>query len=179
MLAGELGLAICAERIGRVIWQVRASFRAVEDKVRRDVDEPDAASGRSPREKVRPLAVHGLRPFALALGSVHGGVSRGVDNDGRLMARKSALDLRGICYIEQRARQCNQLVHFRYCSLQLAPQLPTRAGHEHLHGKHSAFLSKAPATSFAASVGVLPSTSGHSIPIAGSFHNTTRSSSGA
>ena len=91
--------------------------------------------------------------------------------------RHHPVELRRLRQITGHTVECRYLPQRHQTARQLPAGLAGRAGEQHLHSNTSASASSTPALSLAESSGA-PS-SGQSMPIAGSFHITLRSCSGA
>jgi len=95
-LAGLFAPRISALRIDRMVLPVRLARRAVEDVVGRDVDQRQMLRSGRCGDDSGAVAVHPERLHGVALGLVHGGVGRGVDDRGRLVRGDGGGDRRRV-----------------------------------------------------------------------------------
>ena len=177
-LALELGAPVRVERMRRVGLDVRALLRSIEDVIGRVVDEERPGAARLLCKRPRSHRIHRARQRLVGLGAIDGGVRRGIDDDIRPRLAHARGDIAGPREVERRAIVRDHLGASRERAHHLSSDLPARARHEHAdHEYVSAWASGVPAASRGLRTGGAPT--GHAMPIAGSFHSSVRSSSGA
>ena len=130
-LAGELGPAVGVHGIRRVVFRVRSATLAVEDVVRRVVDQDGAQAPGFLRQDAGGYAVDLHREIALGFSLVYGRVGGGIDDDFRSGVTDCAPD-------RVRARQINAVAverdhrsQRRERGLQFPAELPVFAGDEY------------------------------------------------
>jgi hypothetical protein len=110
LLARELRAPVGADRVHRVGLEPRHALGAVEDVVRRDVDDARAGLGRRARDVAGALAVHRGRRGLGRLGAVDVGPRGAVDHRARLRRRDDAAHVVGVRDVELGAGEGDDVV---------------------------------------------------------------------
>jgi len=90
--ARGLRLAVDAERRDRIGLYVGALFRAVENIIRRYLDDRHLVQRRGPRDRFRSHGIGGVGRLRLGFRFVHGGIGRRIENKARLNSEDRGRD---------------------------------------------------------------------------------------
>ena len=163
-LPGEFRAPVDAQRCGRGVFRVGQVCRAVEDVVRRDVDQRRAVRLRGPGEVLRRPAVQPVGRLLVLLGALHVGVGRAVHDHFGAGLRHGLPDGPGVGDVEFRHVGKGVVVGRHGAQpLYFTAQLAVGARYEYVHG-----LSYSKSSGASASCGCRRSFSERSISPAGS-----------
>src|SRR5690606_887034 len=177
LFAGQLALAINAQRRGPVMLLVRRWLVSIKDVVGGVMDQRNLKARCFFGQYTRACGIDREGLLSVALGRIDCSVGRRIDDQVGTQQAHLLAYLLGLGQIQGLLPEGKQLSFTGERQLQLLRQLPLVAGDQNFHGKSSTSLRRLPAMSLADSCG--DSSIGHSMPSSGSFQSRLRSCSGA